>query len=107
MLALVVAFSVALPAVAGATQEAPAKKKFVASLVRKAHQNEEFRKALRRNPRKIIEQELGHPLPHPFKIKVLAETEDVMYIVLPWYGLEGNISELEKAMGTTIWLKTS
>ena len=69
--------------------EAPGKRRFVASLIRRAHNDPAFHKALRRNPRKTMEERLGHPLPKSLKVKVLQETEGTMYVVLPWHSPNG------------------
>lgn len=54
-----------------------------AQLIERAWQDEAFRQALLSNPKAVIEAEFGQKLPEDLQIKVLEETPNLMYLVLP------------------------
>ncbi|MFN9175333.1 MAG: NHLP leader peptide family RiPP precursor, partial [Synechocystis sp.] len=63
-------------------------------LITRAVKDEGFRQELVANPKAVVEKELGVKLPEDLEIKVLEETEDTIYMVLPCNPYEG-ISEEE------------
>jgi Nitrile hydratase, alpha chain len=52
-------------------------------LIEKAWKDDAFRQALVSDPRGAVEKELGGQLPAGLQVKVLAETSDTFYLVLP------------------------
>jgi hypothetical protein len=52
-------------------------------LIEKAWKDDAFRQALVKDPRGAVERELGGKLPAGLQVKVLAETPDTFYLVLP------------------------
>jgi hypothetical protein len=60
-----------------------AREAFEARLIEKAWKDDAFRRALVRDPRGAVERELGGKLPAGLQVKVLAETPDTFYLVLP------------------------
>jgi Nitrile hydratase, alpha chain len=52
-------------------------------LIEKAWKDDAFRQALLTDPREAVERELGAKLPGGIQVKVLAETPDTCYLVLP------------------------
>jgi hypothetical protein len=71
-------------------------------LITRALKDEDFREELIANPKAVVEKELGTKLPEELEIKVLEETEDTLYMVLPCNPYEG-ISEddLKALVGMT------
>jgi hypothetical protein len=58
-------------------------KNFESSLIAKAWKDEAFKQELIRNPKTVIERELGKKLPESLHIKVLEEDVNTVYLVLP------------------------
>jgi len=56
------------------------------ALVRKSLQDGSFRERLIANPKGAIEQELGRKLPEDLEVRVLEETPNTLYLVLPTGG---------------------
>jgi Nitrile hydratase, alpha chain len=52
-------------------------------LIEKAWKDDAFRQALVKDPRGAVESELGSKLPAGVQVKVLAESADTCYLVLP------------------------
>jgi Nitrile hydratase, alpha chain len=52
-------------------------------LIEKAWKDDAFRQALVKDPQGAVERELGAKLPAGLQVKVLAETPDTFYLVLP------------------------
>jgi Nitrile hydratase, alpha chain len=52
-------------------------------LIEKAWKDDAFRQALRTDPRGAVEKALGSKLPAGLQVKVLEETGDTFYLVLP------------------------
>jgi Nitrile hydratase, alpha chain len=52
-------------------------------LIEKAWKDDAFRQALLTDPRGALERELGAKLPAGVQVKVLAESADTFYLVLP------------------------
>jgi hypothetical protein len=52
-------------------------------LIEKAWKDDAFRQALLRDPREAVESELGGKLPPRVQVKVLEESADTFYLVLP------------------------
>lgn len=56
---------------------------FEEKLIIKALEDANFKQKLIKNPRAVIAYELGTQLPANIEVKVLEETEHILYIVLP------------------------
>jgi hypothetical protein len=52
-------------------------------LVQRSVEDESFRQSLLSDPRAVVEQELGTPLPEGMEIRAVEETADTIYLVLP------------------------
>jgi hypothetical protein len=53
-----------------------------ADIEAKALQNMGYLNELKKNPKEVLSKEFGTPLPEHVEVKVLEETENVLYIVL-------------------------
>ena len=60
-----------------------AREAFEARMIEKALKNDTFRQALVTDPRGAVERELGGQLPAGLQVKVLQESADTCYLVLP------------------------
>jgi hypothetical protein len=88
------------------------RKEFEAKIVKKTWENAVFKKELLANPKSVLERELqsiqpGVKLPASINVKVVEETADTIYLVLPRnpkeaLGKELSDSELEAVAGGTI-----
>lgn len=58
-------------------------KKRTAAIVAKAVQDDGYRDALLANPKHAIQQEFGKELPLGLEVRVVEETANVVYLVLP------------------------
>jgi hypothetical protein len=68
------------------------------SLIQRSLEDEEFRQRLLAEPRAAIEQELGGRLPESVEVRVVEESADTIYLVLPSasrVGQGGELSDLE------------
>jgi Nitrile hydratase, alpha chain len=52
-------------------------------LMKRSLEDEEFRQSLLADPRAAIEQELGSRLPESVEVRVVEESADIIYLVLP------------------------
>ena len=59
------------------------RKEFEANLITKAWQDEAFKQQLMSNPVAVYEEELGRKASDNVEIKVLEETSDITYLVIP------------------------
>ncbi len=77
------------------------KTEFDARLIKRAWEDEDFRKALSTNPKETIEKDFGIELPK-VTIKVLENTDDVAYFVIPKKPVSGELKispdELDEKM---------
>lgn len=64
------------------------------SLVQRSMEDDSFREALLADPRAAIEREFGAELPEGGEIRVVEETADVVYVVLPVRAAQDPASEL-------------
>jgi hypothetical protein len=67
-------------------------------LIQRSLQDESFRQRLLADPRAVIEQELGSRLPESIEVRVVEETADTIYLVLPSaspLGQGGELSDQE------------
>jgi hypothetical protein len=74
------------------------RKNFESQIIEKAAADEAFRKALVSNPRTAVENELGIKLPAAINLRVLEESADNFYMVLPQKNsaaARGELSDLE------------
>jgi hypothetical protein len=89
------------------------RQQFEQKLIEKAMKDEAFRKLLIDNPGAAVEAETGMKIPQTMKIKVLQESPQTVYLILPPFPvqnteLELSESELEKvAGGFDIWSNDS
>ena len=71
-------------------------------IVEQAQRNPKYYAALKSDPRSLMEKQLGTAIPKSLNIKVLEETPDTYYIVLPAFAKEGaelSDTDLEKVAG--------
>ena len=71
-------------------------------VVEQAQKNPKYYQQLKADPRGLMEKQLGTPIPRDVNIKVLEESPDTYYIVLPAFTKEGaelSDSDLEKVAG--------
>ena len=59
------------------------RREFELQLIEKAWKDDAFRQALLTDPQGAVERELGAKLPAGLQVKVLAESADTFYLVLP------------------------
>ena len=52
-------------------------------LVQRSLEDDSFRQSLLADPRAVVEQELGTPLPEGMEIQAVEETADTIYLVIP------------------------
>ncbi len=67
-----------------------------------ASKNARYREALLKDPRTLMSKQLGTNIPPSMKIKVIEETPDTYYVVLPYAPKEGqelDDADLEKVAG--------
>jgi hypothetical protein len=72
-------------------------KKFIEKIFIKAIKDVSFRNELKKNPRKVMERELGTKLPLSVSWEVLEQTENKRYILLPVISEVKDLSDLELA----------
>jgi hypothetical protein len=60
-----------------------AREEFELQLIEKAWKDDAFRQALLTDPQRALESELGAKLPARVQVKVVAESADTFYLVLP------------------------
>ena len=78
------------------------------SIVEQAKKNPKYYDMLMTDPRGLMEKQLGMTIPKSVNIKVLQETEDTYYIVLPAFVKEGgelSDADLEKVAGCVAAVK--
>jgi Nitrile hydratase, alpha chain len=63
-------------------------------LIERSLEDEEFRQRLLADPRAAIEQELGSRLPESIEVRVVEESADTIYLVLPSRSADAQGSEL-------------
>ncbi len=71
-------------------------------IVEQAQTNPEYYDQLLKDPRSLMSRQLGTPIPSNVAIKVLEETPDTFYVVLPYQPKEGaelSDADLEKVAG--------
>jgi hypothetical protein len=71
-------------------------------IVEQAQTNPEYYDQLMKDPRSLMERQLGTAIPQNINVKVLEETPDTYYIVLPYTAKEGaelSDADLEKVAG--------
>ena len=67
-----------------------------------ATKNPRYREALIKDPRMVLSKQLGTEIPASMKIKVVEETADTIFVVIPYVAKEGaelKDAELEKVAG--------
>ena len=88
-----------------AEQAPPTRRDMEADIIARAMKDEEFARELRADPRAVIEREVGK-LPEGIEIKLVEETPDTLYLVLPSRpSPSGELSdaELEQVAGGDFW----
>jgi len=71
-------------------------------IVEQAQNNPKYYAMLKSDPRALMEKQLGTAIPASVNIKVIEETADTYYIVVPAFAKEGaelSDSDLEKVAG--------
>ena len=71
-------------------------------IVEQAQKNPKYSAMLKSDPRSLLEKQLGTAIPKSVNIKLLEESPDTYYIVLPHFAKEGaelSDSDLEKVAG--------
>ena len=63
------------------------------ALIQKSLRDEAFRQRVLADPKATMEQESGKNLPAEIEIRVLEETNDTIYLVLPATGAPGQLSD--------------
>jgi hypothetical protein len=63
-------------------------------LIERSLEDEEFRQRLLDDPKGAIEQELGSRLPESVEVRVVEESADTIYLVLPSASRVGQVEEL-------------
>lgn len=58
-------------------------KNLMSQVIAKAWKDETFKRELLNNPRATIERVFGHAIPAHVEIKVVEETPDTLYLILP------------------------
>ena len=75
-------------------------------LIKFSSQNPEYRSALMRNPKGVVQEQFQMQLPEEMNVEVLEESPEKVYVVLPYMVQEGaelSNSDLEAlAGGTTV-----
>jgi hypothetical protein len=82
-------------------QPAPTRRDMEADIIARALKDEGFARQLRADPKAVIEREVGK-LPEGIEIKVVEETPDTLYLVLPAHpspGRQLSDEELERVAG--------
>jgi Nitrile hydratase, alpha chain len=64
------------------------------SLIQRSQEDEEFRQRLLDDPKGTMEQELGSRLPESVEVRVVEESADTIYLVLPSRLPLGQVEEL-------------
>jgi hypothetical protein len=64
------------------------------TLVQRSLEDEEFRQRLLEDSKGTVEQELGSPLPEGVEVRVVQESADTIYLVLPSASAVGEGGEL-------------
>ena len=79
------------------------------TLVQRSLEDENFRQRLLDDPKGTAEQEMGSQLPESIEVRVVEESADTIYLVLPFASTVGQGRELsdeelgEVAGGGTVW----
>lgn len=75
----------------------PSNSSLVDRIVERAQTDETFRSQLKANPRQAVESELGITIPANLTVRVVEESNDEFYIVLPPRDSSGELSDAELA----------
>ena len=70
-------------------------KEFQEKIVLRAIKDETFRKELKKNPKKVVEKELGKIFPEDVRFNVIEQDEKTFNIILPKINGAENLSEEE------------
>lgn len=63
---------------------------------KQASSNPKYRQALLQDPKDLLGKQVGHPLPSNMTVKVVEETQNTIYLVLPYAAPElGELSEVD------------
>jgi Nitrile hydratase, alpha chain len=81
------------------------------SIVQRSMEDEEFRQRLLDDTKAVVEQELGTQLPEDVEVSVVEESQQTIYLVLPFRSADlqaGELSDQELeavagGKGTAIW----
>ena len=75
------------------------RKELEEKLVKKAWEDDDFKKQLLKDPKSVIEKETGKSLPKDFTIEAVEETANKSYIVIPTNPNELSDDQLDGAAG--------
>jgi hypothetical protein len=64
------------------------------TLVQRSLEDEDFRQRLLDDPKGTVEQEIGSPLPESIEVRVVEESAQTLYLVLPFTPAVGEGGEL-------------
>jgi len=59
-------------------------------IIQRSLEDEDFRRRLLEDPRAVVEEELGTRLPEGVEVRVVEETADTIYLVLPGSSVVGD-----------------
>ena len=65
-------------------------------IVQRSLEDESFRHRLMEDPKGVVEQELGTPLPEEVRVVAVEETQDTVCLVLPVASPAGEVGELSE-----------
>ena len=62
-------------------------------LAQRAAEDPSFREALVEDPKGVLEEQLKTKLPESFNVKVVEETADTSYVIVPYVAGEGELED--------------
>ena len=78
----------------GAAGGAGSRAEWERRLIQRSLEEEEFRQRLLDDPKGALEQELGSALPEGIQVRVVEESADTIYLVLPSASRVGQVGEV-------------
>lgn len=65
------------------TEQQTSRNQKTAAIIAKAHNDDDYREQLLANPKNAIQREFGKELPQGLEVRVVEESSNVVYLVLP------------------------